>query len=234
MSLLARAIFADRDIEYAVNEIQNFKITTMTILVSLDSRISIKALVNKDQDSQWNIQQGKFLNCLLFVPKNRKVSIKVFSNGNLHMTGVKTIREALEWGERLGDFLQKCLGQVFRISAFNVQLINGCFALPIQTENSQLCLNTLQELVPKEYPTIFQPDAHPGLRIKYMDGTKKKASIILFRSGKVLMNAFLNGRDLLECYNFLMNIFDEAKENILKTKSATQAFKGFDYAKYLE
>lgn len=214
----------------------------MTILVSLDSRISIKAITSGDAD--WEIKEGRFLNCLLFVPirpnQTRKVSIKVFSNGNLHMTGVKSTREALEWAERVSEFLGKRLSRVYRMASFNVQLINGCFGLSGDMDNTQLCLNTLQSLVPKEHPTVFQPDGHPGLRIKYMEtssscqGSRKKASIIVFRSGKILINAFLSGRDLLDCYNFITGIIESNNQNVLKNKSVNQKFRKFDYAKYLD
>lgn len=246
MSLLERAIVADKDIEYASADIQKnnctFKITTMTILVSLDSRVEIKSILsqlseNVNLDERWDIRKGKFLNCLLLTPKNiaKKVSIKVFSNGNLHMTGVKSFCEALGWAEKVSDFLGHMFGRVYHIDSFNVQLINGCFGLTL--DDSQLCLNTLQSLVPKDYSTVFQPDAHPGLRIKYSDASSsspdKKASIIVFRSGKVLVNAFLSGRHLLGCYNFITDIINNNRQTILKSKGATQKFKGFDYAKYL-
>lgn len=235
MSVLHRAIIADRDIEYALSEMDSssFKLTTMTILVSLSSRIDIRA-IQEDNVPGWNIIKGRFLNALMFKAPGKKISIKVFSNGNLHMTGVKSVREALDNAEKVVGFLEGFFECKWSITGFSIQLINGCFGFQLD-ENMQLCLNTLQSLIPNDIFTVFQPESHPGLRVKLSDTVNphKQASVIVFRSGKVLINAFVSGRHLLRCYKFINELFLHNKASILKGKQSSHKFKGFDYGKYL-
>lgn len=236
---------------------KDFHITTMTILVSLNKPVNIakfaecfdKENIQKQlsysRPGNWTHRQKLgFYNCftMYHVPSN-KVAIKLFSNGNLHITGVKNIECALEYASIISDVINnfvvdRKLSQYY-ITKFNVQLVNGCFKF--KTDNMKINLNLLCSKM-SQVPMcscVFNKDHHPGVRIKYSNTlSSKPVTIIIFESGSVLMHAFLNGDDMFNTFQFITSNFDSMSNDVLipfveAKKNKKKSSVPFDYAQYL-
>lgn len=177
------------------------------------------------------------------VPKTKCIAIKIFSNGNLHITGVQSVVTAILYGQVVQNlFHDFYLGKsLINISYFNIQLINGCFKIHIPCEKV-LCLKTLYSKF-DEYlgrsssqiqSCIFNIDHHPGVRVKFNPITEQSlsnpsplpiaqknkkthlCSIIVFESGSVLINAFLSGHELSCAHSFITKFICEQGDSIFK------------------
>ena len=113
--LVIEAQDLQNDVNSACDNIANptFHITTMTIALSLDVSLNLTELATNITESNgldllggsWviNTKSGFFNSILISKPKRQNhqsetLAIKIFSNGSLHMTGIKLIPEAVHYG----------------------------------------------------------------------------------------------------------------------------------------
>jgi hypothetical protein len=172
------------------------------------------------------------------------MAVKVFSNGNLHMTGVHDLFVALQTGNTICDLLNVIFEtDVYAVHDFDVQLINCCLRYKLPPGKC-VCLKTLfmKLLDDSKYFCIFNNDYHAGLRIKIIhSSTLHTSSVILFENGNALINAFVSGDELEHAFEYLKHrlltykthvIMDTLQsESPLPTQSSTK--KSFDYLSYL-
>lgn len=226
------------------------RITTMTILVSLDQRISLDKInqtnlveiVNTSSTCKCEMGMCKtFHNCIIFkctsATDNIKVTIKVFSNGNLHLTGVKSVSMAMDYGSLFCSCLGQLFGQQIHMKTFTIQLVNATCKLVIGAENV-ISLSAFKDVIgesAQDVQCFYNNDVHAGLRMKlpYLGHT---STVILFATGSVLFNAFLSGNELVNAYNFVTSYFNRYESSILKPKLIKDGLKyddEFDYNQYI-
>lgn len=223
------------------------RITTMTLLVRnaigninlckfIDwcdkNKQCLKGLVMKSS--------AGFYNCVIF--KNNNVSIKMFQNGNIHITGVKSIGEGYNNCITLSEIihiytLTNGKNKIIKASPqIEIQLINGCLKMDIG-DDQILCLRSMYKLLYKEFPdliVIFDNEHHPGLRVKF-PFKEKMPTIIIFKSGSILINAFRKGSDLLtvNCvlFEWIQNNYKGClrEKYVIETKKKKQKLV-FDYS----
>lgn len=226
------------------------RLTTMTILVSLDQRIVLDKINQTNlveiitQNSTCKCEMGMsktFHNCIIFkctsATDNMKVTIKVFSNGNLHLTGVKSVGMAMDYGSLFCSCLGQLFGQQFHMKTFTIQLVNATCKLVIGTDKV-VSLSAFKDIVgesSKDVECFYNNDVHAGLRMKlpYLD---HKCTVIMFATGSVLFNAFLSGNELVNAYNFVVSYFSQYESTVLKPKLIKEGTKyddEFDYNQYI-
>lgn len=249
--------YMQEDIDTALKEINTqmeddclvtLKITTMTLLIrSLIGTINLCKFIEwcDENESYLNKLVKKrtagFYNCVIF--KNNNVSIKLFQNGNIHITGVKSISEGYKNSQVLIDIIKAYRNHVVSKVEMNmdvpfkidVQLINGCLKLCIE-DGEVLCLRSMYELLYKQYPeliVIFDNEHHPGLRVKF-PYKEKMPTLIIFKSGSILVNAFRKGDDLLKVYSVLLIWIQNNYKKCMKQVSVEMKKKkrklDFDYS----
>lgn len=242
-----------------VNGIANItgpcRITTMTILISLCQRISLNKINQANlveiliQNSTFKCEIEKcktFHNCTIFKcfnsSDNIKVTIKVFSNGNLHLTGVKSVSMAMDYGNLFCKCLGQLFGQQFNIDSFTIQLVNATCKFNLQPD-TVISLSSFKDIVQKvpshdfeeDIQCFYNNDVHAGLRIK-LPYLGHKSTVILFATGSVLFNAFLSGNELVYAYNFVTHYFRQHQISVLKPKLIKDRSKyddEFDYNQYI-
>lgn len=250
------------------------KLSTMTILVTTTCASFLEKLVGafnspKIQAFVYDVtgdinnitlspKRNAFLNSNLFTCKNIvtdhgtqlvKQSIKVFCNGNMHITGVKCVQDALYIADIFVTMIELVCGgtgisNMFQIIDFDVQLINYCYLDPFATKGYALCLNTLRECIERDgsYFCAYNTERHSGIIVK-----APSFSVLIFASGNVILSSIKTPEQLEEAHNFTKELMSKHCEKCLlkleveiqtpdissSNKKRKTTMNKFDYGKYL-
>lgn len=206
-------------------------------------------------------QQNKFQNCSIFIlhdtatdGKNHKVAIKCFSNGTLHITGVKTLHHAYEIAEMFCTLMEIVEGgrgneDYYTITKVAIQMVNVHACLSLEKECA-INLNALYEILYVSQNThntctvSYNNDRHSGVIIKYMTTNMVLVTILVFDSGNILCSGIKDVVDMTESLHYVLNFLEQNKadiyfeaSNILKQASSrvkrAKGNKHFDYGKYI-
>jgi TATA-box binding protein (TBP) (component of TFIID and TFIIIB) len=235
-----------------------FKITTMTLVVNLCENIQIDP--NQFMEwvqlqptetplfpciSHWSVKSG-FLNSIIFKLLEResgyKISIKLFRNGKLHMTGVKTCQHAMTYANRFVEMIKSYLDIDITLSTIQKQLTNGCTKVNLPNQHkfnlSQLYDIMLQDDSLEPHMCIFNNDHYPGIRIKYgFQSPRHTTTIMIFESGSILFVSFLSATQLTEVYHFVLQFMGrkECLDTIGQNPDRKLKLKRqkFDYSEFL-
>lgn len=204
--------------------------------------------------------QGVFFNCQIFIMldydettnNTRKVSIKCFTNGTLHITGVKAMHRAYEIAQMFCMLFELVEGgngmnDMFSIKRHIVQLINVHVNLlqppdkPHQSINLCRVYDVLQNKTP--HYTTYNNDRHSGVIIKFLTSNMIYVTILVFESGNVLLCGIKSISDFNEAFYFLAEFIEQYIQeiyidttSILHSKDKTKKRRGnqhFDYGKYI-
>jgi len=249
-----------------------FNVTTMTVMLTTDDKsgINLSEIMEKADQFPSSLKARKahgFFNCIMcsWTPepegkakgddkvhakgddKVHAKGVKIFSNGQVHVTGTKSAAEAIECGRCVYEAIGRSPDM---ITDFTVQLINGHFKFLIG-DDKFIQLSKLHALCVKDttYMCRYFPENHAGLlvRIPVDDvGAVRTMTVMFFESGSVLINAFTTGAELKKAFDFALEIIDKHADEVLGTsldrhegsmpakrvrRSAETG--GFDYGKYL-
>lgn len=180
------------------------------------------------------------LTIVIFYEGN-KYNIKLFKNGNIQITGVKSIdngRKAIDFliskikDIQIGikDDALSVIDNVNNLKNVNykIRLINSDFKI-----NFEIRLDYLYELVTKQYKIIcsYEPCIYPGAKIEYYypnngfcickgfcngkSDTCKKITIAVFQSGCVIITGANKPEHIEIAYKFICNLL---KNNISKIR----------------
>lgn len=235
------------------NVSKSFRINTMTISIKLgqlhfgqfldvcmlDNNLSELGLL----ESEWSLNcSPKFYNCV-FLKKSEGVSVKIFRNGNLHLTGEQSVGKAVQHGTELCTVLQPFAKENLEVKEFNIQLINGAFkfAIPQDTVFDLTRMYSLvQESIVKMTPSdlkidcMFNSDYHSALKIKFTQ-SNKTTTVSIFKSGSVLIQAFRDGDQLIFIYKYVFSLISNNFDSVtaLDPGSQKKRKRNFDYTSYL-
>ena len=198
--------------------------------------------------------KAKFFNSLMFKCVNlttddtnkmlQSQSVKLFCNGNLHITGVKNITEALYIGEVFGIILDLVHGGnigVFSVEGQpSVQLVNVCIKLPIPDNNIINLQNTVTTLKTKTtYFVCYNTERYPGIIVK-----APNFSLLIFDSGNLIITATKTVEQIREAHDYItanlipalpdlltQSCSDRSSNEGVKTRSRKRVF---DYGQYVE
>ena len=165
-----------------------------------------------------------------------KVSIKIFKNGSIQMSGIKNITAVNQvltilinklsesWGypskdEETGKpkMIDVCFidnDEDIVVSKFKIDMINCGFVCDFQINRE----NLYNELARNKIESKYEPTIHAGVNIKFYPEENKKVSIFTFESGNVIITGAKNINHILEAYNFIDNFIKESKNKIQKNK----------------
>ncbi len=201
-------------------------------------------------------KQSRFHNCSIFIlhdiasdGKTHKVAIKCFSNGALHITGVKTLCRAYEIAEMFCTLMEIVEGgrgneDVFIITKFAIQMINVHTSLSLDTRFA-INLNALHEALCQhnKCTVSYNNDRHSGVIIKYITTNMVLVTIIVFDSGNILCSGIKDDVDMSESLRFVLDFVEQNKSNIyfeavcssngLRQAKRAKGNTHFDYGKYI-
>lgn len=142
-----------------------------------------------------------------FKDETSKKNIKIFRNGNLHITGEKSLARNIE----IADDICEILSLFFRCERyavdFDVQMINTNFRL-----NVGLVLGSMRDVVSKVPSVVkasYEPETYPGLNCKYRTSSGRDASLLIFNSGNVIITGIKDFKEFYESYVMITGLIDD-------------------------
>jgi len=203
-----------------------------------------KCKVKKKKEGKKNYFQNQLT--IIVVLKNTlnilngddlKANIKLFRNGKVQMTGIKSSPHY----KLVIDFLYNQLRQAYdsnktildidtiKISDYKIVLINSDFRTNFEINRE----NIYKFLYDNSYFVIYEPDIYPGVNLKYFwndtrkdgrcrctskctgkgtgsgDGQCKRITIAIFQSGSVIITGSNHEKQMNNCYEFINKIFTD-------------------------
>ena len=174
------------------------------------------------------ISKKVFHNALTFKCCDKQ-AVKIFTNGNMHMTGIKDIMDAVCLADVFSTILN-CYGSSPKF-AFDIQLANFCHILADIAPN-RLDLSKLESALKSKtpYSTFYNTERHAGIIIRAVDFT-----LLVFDSGNTIISSLKTPQELQLAGEFIKtHLAPLAKECVVAASLCTPTHKRkFDYAQYL-
>jgi TATA-box binding protein (TBP) (component of TFIID and TFIIIB) len=202
----------------------------MTILLKLNiKKINIDVLnINPESNFKKSLKKS-FYNSVTFNINN--LAIKIFSNGNIHITGYSDIDNSIN----LVETLLKELNIEASIADFDIQLINTNFKV-----NYNINLNILKEEINKiavqnNVFASYDLERHMSVKIKLKIG-ERKTSIMVFYTGSILISGIKQPAELLKSFNFIHDFLNKHRDKLYYKKEIIHIKKKmkFDYKDFLD
>lgn len=188
------------------NVVKNWSISTMTVCCSFNSKINIEDYIKTYCEE---IGNKTFYNCIntytsIKYQNKTKISIKIFSNGNIQLAGVLNVMSATYAIRKIFRRLEKI--EAFETQAYisNVRIcmINSDFKIDKNIKQSNVCkfLDSKQIESVKTYS--FNPSKYPGINIKFLNPyTKNLITCAMFRPGSII----ITGGNDINSYKYVLN-----------------------------
>jgi TATA-box binding protein (TBP) (component of TFIID and TFIIIB) len=165
-----------------------------------------------------------------------KQSVKIFCNGTLHITGFKKVQDAVEMADMFTVLMELALGrsginQDFRISGFDVQLINACFCPPC-FKDQKINLTTLQKYLKEKsmFYSTYNTDRHAGVMVKAPEFT-----LLIFESANIIITSVKAPHQLRLAYDYINPFLETHHDMLIQDQTITnvKSTKKFDYSSYV-
>ncbi len=160
-----------------------------------------------------------------------KVSLKIFKNGSIQMSGIKCIQACntvlskliIELTREYGIIEDKKMVDIkfvddidtLEVYNFKVDMINSGFQLNFEVNRE----NLYNQLLENKIECKFEPSIHAGVNIKFSPtGAEKKVSIFVFESGNIIITGAKKVSNIFESYNYISNFMEYNKNLVQKSK----------------
>lgn len=185
-----------------------------------------------------------FHNCIVFSlckllsdDESRVISVKCFTNSNLHITGVKSVSFAMHIAECICTLYEVVFNDTYSITGYDIQLINAHFLYDFGN-TYHFNLQLLYSIVIKEteHFCMYNNERHAGVIIKLLTDSMTSVSVIVFESGNVLLCAFRNSDEFKVAWEFITSFVQKhwrQLQNTSRIAKPSKTCKGFDYGRYL-
>ena len=218
---------------------ESLRISTITLCFNLNSDIDTEKL-SKVYVSKNN---GKFYNSLIFnwhtkYQYKTVVSVKIFPNGKVQIAGLANIKSCAYIMRKV---LYKCRDyfkdkESAKIDNVKIAMINSDFKLSNALNLTNLCEILSENSVETNgnlLSIVYQPIKYPAINSKficnkylesynnhvYKYAMKKKfdktISILIFRSGSIIITGGNDINDYFEVYNYILNLIKSNFKNLL-------------------
>lgn len=221
-----------------------YNMSTMTVLAECNTRVDLSKLVAVEEITtdellldtgsihpscpsdtlkiKWQKERqkkvGEFGNQLTLCYESwSKRSIKVFSKGGIHMTGVKNLTEFTRIGNVICGllFAVGAVDERMSLSSPRIVMLNFNFSM-----NCELSLKALAEVMLERYNVVatHETESHPAMMVEFRLGEEKATTAMIFRSGKVLITSSSQLSGVLAAFRLICQAvsdqLDRVKANI--------------------
>jgi len=160
-----------------------------------------------------------------------KVSLKIFKNGSIQMSGIKCIQACNTVLSKLINELTREYGiiednkivdirfieEISELDVYNfkIDMINSGFQLNYEVNRE----NLYNQLLENKIECKFEPSIHAGVNIKFSPtGAEKKVSIFVFESGNIIITGAKKVSNILESYKYINMFMENNKHLVQKSK----------------
>lgn len=173
---------------------------------------------NKNLQRESKYVKGKMMNQVTFLFKKNKqnLSTKIYKNGVLQIAGCKRIEDV----DFVCNFIIDSIKNTYKIDferkkkiypakrselkpgKHKIIMMNSIFSTNFNI-NRQKLFNLLKE---NKHNVDYEPNRYPGVNLKFSDDNDEKCTLLIFESGKVLINGAKSTTNLNNAYNFINNL----------------------------
>lgn len=174
------------------------------------------------------------------LPDN-KISIKIFKNGSIQMSGVKSLYACNLALNKLIDSISKEYGVIIdgkindikfvsdkskiKINRYKVDMINSNFNINYEVNRE----NLYNILLNKKIECRYEPSIHACVNIKFRPTNSiKNISIFVFQSGHIIITGAKNINNIAESYDYITNLLSEHQSEIEKSKISDILFESIN------
>lgn len=138
--------------------------------------------------------------------RSHNVSVKIFKNMMLHITGAHSLEMVQVVVDKLSDMLSQLLDVTLKQRGdLRVTMVNYKYVLPGRVNLSKL----VRQLLTQGTLVIFDPSNYAGARVKVpIPDSRKMASIMIFESGKVII-IMPETKDRDDALSFIRDFIDQ-------------------------
>ena len=218
--------------------LESLKISTITLCFNLNSNIDTEELSKKYVSKN----NGKFYNSLIFnwhtkYQGKKIVSVKIFSNGKVQVAGLSNIKSCSYIIRKVNN---KCSNYYInkkesKITNVKIAMINTDFKISDTLNLTNFCellSNYSVQTNGNFLSIVYQPIKYPAINTKficnkyleqyfehvYKYSLKKKfdktISILIFRSGSIIITGGNDIIDYLDVYKYIINIINLNNKNL--------------------
>lgn len=213
-----------------VNLTDGPKISTITIMYKTKNvDFNLLQMIRDSKTDDGKMLCGKYIagkkndfyNSVLLHTTDNK-GIKVFSNGNIHMTGCKSFSESFskvqELVSQINEVVVMSAGSNVIVSGFSIQMVN----IILKTDKMVLLSDFFHALVETndECTAKFDPNVYSGLIVKF-PSQKIKCSLTYFSTGTIFCNGVHNVEGVRIAFKHIRDHFQTfsfKKEIVIKVK----------------
>ena len=243
----------------------NLRVSTMTLISELTSDINLKKLfdnlsindkiryIEYGSENQKGEKKNKtarqktikkfFYNQITtHIFENKIVNVKIFNNGRIQMTGLKSKEQGINVINILLNEIKilesEIIKEIFSKEKLEIQnskivLINSDFDVGFKIKRE-----TLQRIIiSRGYYSSYEPTIYPGVNIKYyfntakqdngicncsepcngkgINGLCKKITVAVFNSGKIIITGGQSYEQLNTAYGFITDLIKENQEDLI-------------------
>jgi len=145
------------------------------------------------------------------------VSIKLFLNGSIQITGCKSIRNAVNALKVLFSELKNDLYTLNKIHDLRVVMINSNFNIGFKIDRMRLF-----NLIKEKYICNYDPTIHACVDIK-LECTDKVVSIFVFESGSIVITGANSLEHVIKAHDFISKFLLENYKKILRREPLTNS-----------
>ena len=173
-----------------------------------------------------------------------KQSVKIFCNGNMHITGVKDVRDALYLADVFATMIEIIYGYngisgIFAIRSYDVQLMNFYLMIP-SNNGSFLNLRRIKDVLQASTPyyVSYNTERHAAVIVKAVEFT-----LLIFDSCNLLISSIKtveqleNARSFIQQHVFTLVDIEgcciATSNNFSISRKKRKADEKFDYSKYV-
>jgi len=246
---------------------KELRVSTITLVSNISSNISLKGFYDfmeaNDQikyieygtnepkgENQKELKRTRnkkpkkyFYNQItLHVFLNKIVNVKLFNNGRIQMTGLKSKAQGLDIINIILEDINK-LSEEIRLKILDninpeiiecdIVLINSDFDMKFKIIQE----NLQRMIISKGYYSSYEPTIYPGVNIKYYfnekkqktgicncdgpcdgkgkNGVCKAVTVAVFNSGKIIITGGKSYQHLNTAHNFIRDLINENKEELI-------------------
>ena len=170
-------------------------------IMGLDVHIVFPIRKTKKTSRGKNI--SNFFNQLTFWYKDcTKKSVKLFINGNVHVTGCRSLEEYSKLMKHVCGFMdylfpespKKC-----RVQDIDIQMVNTNFSVGRGLDLSRL----KRILLDQGMCATYDREVYPGLNLKVPTSANREASVLVFISGNIIITGVRHFYEVYEAYKFI-------------------------------
>lgn len=149
--------------------------------------------------------------CNQFTLRHGTKSVKIFLNGSMHVTGCTSPTQFLDVASAVCTFMGDLVvdktndGQPVRVTAFKPVMINANFDTRTTLHLRGLC----DRCVAEGYVASYDPDTYPGLNVKIPLDGERRATALVFRSGKAIITGVSTPAEMQAVHEIITRVLDE-------------------------